>query len=283
MSLVIHPLNLGTIVGPADFLVLFHQGEAAMVPCNGYLIVGGEAPVLVDTGYRDPELLVKIGFIAERPREMTMEHHLKQHGLTFGDVRHVVHTHAHVDHAGGDDLFPTSTTVCLARRELEFSASGIMPGWMYPPDDIKHLVDRLHTPGALRLFDVDGSFEEEVIPGVAVRLAGGHTPGSICVLVQTEEGVANICGDLIYDVHDSLVSPYGEVNANEPRVSGNHACTKRDEKTAIKKALSDCCFLLPGHDTPAVIEHGKVVGRLEGSVPGPVTAALPVRVAPPSA
>ena len=283
MSLTIHMLNLGTVVGPAHFLVLFHSGGLTKVPCNGYLILGGEAPVLVDTGYRDPELLVKIGFIAERPREMTVEHHLKQHGLTFGDVRHVVHTHAHVDHAGDDDLFPMSTTVSLARRELEFSASGIMDGWMYPPDDIKHLIDRLHTPGALRLFDVDGNFDEEVIPGVTVRLAGGHTPGTLSVLVQTEEGLANICGDIFYDVNDSLVSPYGEINANEPRVSGNHASAKRDEKTAIKRALSDCRFLLPGHDTPAVIEHGKVVGRLEGSVPGPVTPELPARIPPPPA
>jgi hypothetical protein len=29
-------------------------------------------------------------------------------------------------------------------------------------------------------------------------------------------------------------------------------------------------FVLPVHDRPAVIEHGRVVGRLFDSVPGPV-------------
>lgn len=283
MSLVIHPLNLGEVMIDASFLVMFrYSGVITKAPCYGFLITGGEAPVLVDTGFRDPDVWASFGTTAERPREMTMDHHLAQHGLKFGDVRYVVHTHAHIDHAGGDDLFPTSTAVCLARRELEFSASGVM-GAMYPAADIKHLIDRLHTPGALRLFDVDGSFEEEVIPGVAVRLAGGHTPGSVSVMVETGQGIANICGDIVYDIHDSLVSPFQELNTNEPRVSGNHALAKRDEKTAIKKALSDCRFLLPGHDKPAVIDHGKVVGRLEGSVPGATTAALPARVLPPSA
>ena len=279
MSLVIHPINLGEVVVPADFLVMSHEGPPVQVPCFGFLITGGEEPVVVDTGYRDPQLLVALGLTAERPREMTMSYHLEQHGLTFKDIRYVVHTHAHVDHAGCDDLFPMSTPVCLARRELEFSASGIQ-GWMYPADDVKHLIDRLHIPGALRLFDVDGSFEEEVIPGMAVRRSGAHTEGSLSILVQTEEGLANICGDIVYDVYDSLVTPYFEANLGEPRVPGNRGLSQRDEKTAIKKALSGCHFLLPSHDTPAAVAHGNVVGRLEGTVPGPVTDTRPRLSAP---
>ncbi|QKC98335.1 N-acyl homoserine lactonase family protein [Mesorhizobium sp. NZP2298] len=283
MPLTIYPLNLGEVMLDASFLVLFrHPGTITRVPCYGYLIMGGEAPVLVDSGFRDTAILASIGMVAEQPKEMTIEHHLSQHGLRFSDIRHVVHTHAHIDHAGGDDRFPMTTTVCLARRELEFAVSGVM-GPQYPLQDTKHLIDRLHTPCALRLFDVDGSFEEEVIPGVAVRLAGGHTPGSLSVMVETSEGVANICGDILYDFHDSLVSPLLDINDSEPTVTGNHAMAKRDEKTAIKKAMSDCRFLLPGHDRPALIEHGKIAGRLEHAIPGPVIRSLPSRVTAPAA
>jgi hypothetical protein len=42
----------------------------------------------------------------------------------------------------------------INRRELEFSVSGLM-GEQYPAEYIKHLIDRLHTSGALRLLDLE--------------------------------------------------------------------------------------------------------------------------------
>ena len=63
----------------------------------------------------------------------------------------------------------------------------------------------------------------------------------------------------------------------EPRVTGNHAGSKREEKGAIKKLLNNYRFLLPVHDRPARIENQQVVGRLNMSVPGPVSESLPDR------
>ena len=45
-------------------------------------------------------------------------------------------------------------TVVMNRRELEFSASGLM-GAQYPAEYVKHHIDRLHTPGAMRLLDLE--------------------------------------------------------------------------------------------------------------------------------
>ena len=63
----------------------------------------------------------------------------------------------------------------------------------------------------------------------------------------------------------------------EPRVTGNHGTTKRQEKAAIKKVVASSRFVLPVHDRPALIEAGHVVGRLQDSVPGPVVQSLPRR------
>ena len=60
----------------------------------------------------------------------------------------------------------------------------------------------------------------------------------------------------------------------EPHVTGNHAGSKRSEKAAIKKLLSNFRYLLPIHDRPALIEHQQVIGRLEGEIPGPVTQTV---------
>ena len=74
------------------------------------------------------------------------------------------------------------------------------------------------------------------------------------VIVNTAEGVATICGDVIYDFNDQIVEPFHEISDMEPRVTGNHGITKREEKAAIKKLLANARFLLPVHDRPAKIE-----------------------------
>ena len=97
------------------------------------------------------------------------------------------------------------------------------------------------------------------------------------VHVDTADGLATICGDVIYDFNDQIVKPFHEISDNEPRTTGNHGVTKREEKAAIKKLLSSSRFLLPVHDSPAKIEHGQVVGRLDMAVPGPIVQSLPAR------
>ena len=206
-----------------------------------------------------------------------VENQLARHGLKPGDVRYVCHTHLHIDHAGKDDHFPMSTTVVLNRREMEHSVSGLMHP-QYPKPDIQHLVERLHTPGALRFEDTELTGEVELIPGVTLDWAGAHTEGSMNIHVETAEGRATICGDVIYDINDQIVRPYMEINAGEPRVTGNHSTTKRQEKAAIKKLLhGGSTFLLPVHDKPAKVERGQIAGRLGMEVPGPITESVPQR------
>jgi hypothetical protein len=164
----------------------------------------------------------------------------------------------------------------LGMRGLEYSVSGLMHP-QYPAVDIKHLIDRLHTKGALRFLDLEISGPTELMPGVICEAAGGHTEGSMNVIVKTAEGVATICGDVLYDINDQLVEPFHEISDMEPRVTGNHGVSKRDEKAAIKKVVASSRFVLPVHDRPAIIEAGQVIGRLQDVVPGPVVQSMPRR------
>ena len=144
-------------------------------------------------------------------------------------------------------------------------------GAQYPPEYVKHHIDRLHTPGALRLLDLELSGPEEILPGIVCESAGGHTEGSMNILVDTADGTACICGDVIYDIQNQVVEPWHQVLAYEPQTTGNHGLTKRGEKAAIKKALNSGTFVLPIHDYPARVECGHVVARLGRSVPGEAT------------
>src|SRR5438552_3000768 len=93
------------------------------------------------------------------------------------------------------------------------------------------------------------------------------------VLVETAEGTACICGDVIYDIQNQVVEPWHQMLDREPAPTGNHGMRKREEKAAIKKALRHS-FVLPMHDPPARVEGGRIVARLSESVPGPETPVV---------
>lgn len=276
MALEVKVLDYGDIELESSFLVIARDcGSTARVPTFGYLILGDD-PVLIDTGYRNPEIMQSLGMRGLQYREQLIENQLAKHGLKPKDVRYILHTHLHIDHAGQDDKFPMTTTVVINRRELEYSVSGLM-GRQYPAPDVKHLIDRLHTPRALRFLDLDDSQGIEIVPGVVCVAAGGHTEGSMNILIETAEGVANVCGDVIYDINDQLVEPFHGVLEGEPAVTGNHGTTKRQEQYAIKRIVNSARFVCPIHDRPAVLERGQVIGRLHDQIPGPITKSYPKR------
>jgi len=54
MGLEVHVLDLGDIELDTSFLVLAHDpGRAQQVPTFGFLITGGETPIVVDTGFSE--------------------------------------------------------------------------------------------------------------------------------------------------------------------------------------------------------------------------------------
>ena len=93
----------------------------------------------------------------------------------------VVNTHLHFDHCGGNHLFP-GRPVYVQRQELEDART---------LDDytIREWVD---APG-VTYEPVDG--ELELLPGVRLLPAPGHTRGSQIVVVDTAEGPVVIAGD----------------------------------------------------------------------------------------
>ena len=44
-------------------------------------------------------------------KEMTLRRQLTKHGVKINDVRWILHTHHHIDHAGQDDQFSMRQTV----------------------------------------------------------------------------------------------------------------------------------------------------------------------------
>jgi len=263
-------LSLIDIELESSFLVLArNMGIRTVAPTWGVLILGNPVgPILVDTGARDPEIMERLHMTGSVGEGQGLDAQLAEHGLERSDIRYVMHTHTHIDHAGQDAGFPMRTPVVMNRRELEYSASGLM-GEQYPAEYVKHHIDRLHTPGALRLLDLELSGPEEVFPGIVCESAGGHTEGSMNIVVELAAGEkACICGDVLYDIGNQVVDPTWQVLDFEPAVTGNHGLTKRQEKAAIKKALGSGDYVIPIHDFPARVRNGRVLSRLGHAIPG---------------
>ena len=224
-------LSLIDVLVESSFLVLArNMGTPVWVHTWGVLILGNPAgPILVDTGASDPAIMERLGMKGRVDEDMQLENALAAHGVAIEDVAAVLHTHCHIDHAGQDDRFPMTTPVVMNRRELEHSVSGLM-GAQYPPEYVKHHIDRLHTPGALRLLDLELSGPDEIFDGITCEAAGGHTEGSMNILVETAEGTACICGDVIYDIQNQVVEPWHQALAFEPQTTGNHSMTKRERE-----------------------------------------------------
>lgn len=270
MSITIDTLELADVVLDRSIAVKTREpGTIERFPCYAFLIRGAGAPIVVDAGTRNVEVVRRLGADAVFSEETSMQAQLARFDLEPGDIGMVLMTHLHVDHAGLIDVFPMSTPVVLNRAEMSFACGGTQ-GPFYAPEDVHHMLDRVYAPGASMLLDLDLSGPVEVAPGVCCEHLGGHTPGLMSVKIATEGGATRICSDVVYNVQDQLISPINTLGPWEPQVTNNFATALREEKAAIWRAMQGVKYLLPSHDRGAVIEDRRVTARLGPSVPGTI-------------
>ena len=173
------------------------------------LVEHADGPVLIDTGLgnkEDAKFLDIYGVENSGLEGATqLEDALATAGFLPRDVRWVINTHLHFDHAGGNttmdpDLeddprrhvratFPNATYV-VQQGELEFARNtNERTRASYLPPNFEPIA----AASRWRLLEGDG----EVLPGISVRVTPGHVPWHQIVLVRDRGETAAFVADLI--------------------------------------------------------------------------------------
>jgi N-acyl homoserine lactone hydrolase len=161
--------------------------EGERMPIYVHLIDHPRGRVLVDTGMT--ELHPWLDDMAPRLRPLT------EQDIDLGAIDIVVNSHLHGDHIGGNHLF-AGKPIYVQRRELDDARSA---------DDYT-IREWLDAPG-IEYVAVDG--ELELLPGVRLVPAPGHTPGTQVVVVEGEGRPVVIGGDMAV-WHGELDEPQTE-------------------------------------------------------------------------
>ena len=153
---------------------------------------------------------------------------LKEFDLTFDDIDIVVNTHCHYDHIEANYLF-RGKPLLIHEFEVEYC-------------------DKLYWPefreAFLGIMDVKAvSGEENITENVKLIETVGHTPGSISVLADTDEGLVASIGDAAIVKEDFL-----ELRAPSVVTKNIEADVAINSLRKVKDL--NPILVIPGHDAP---------------------------------
>src|SRR5215204_1810119 len=160
--------------------------------------------VLVDTGlgmgdYLNPNRTMRFFTTAMRsPRDIseTAVAKVKQLGYQPGDVRNIVMTHLHIDHAGGLPDFPHAK-IHIYQSEHDHVMNGRL-SWEYNPSHWMHKPDWVvHELNAEQWYDFDAIQLKNLIPEIWLIPLTGHTAGHSAVAIRTDTGWIMHGGDAV--------------------------------------------------------------------------------------
>jgi len=159
--------------------------------------------MLVDTGlgtqdYSNPgrrmDFFLKL-MRSKRNLGETAIQQIQRLGYKREDVKHILQTHLHLDHAGGLPDFPEAL---IHVYKPEYEHIRMHTSWEYIPDHWMHeLRWVLHELSGEKWFDFDAIKLDGFEPEIWLIPLSGHTPGHMGVAVEQDQGWVLHGGDAV--------------------------------------------------------------------------------------
>ncbi|MEY2401997.1 MAG: N-acyl homoserine lactone hydrolase [Ilumatobacteraceae bacterium] len=203
-------------------------GVMGDVPVMCFAVDTGDGVLVFDTGVHEaccgPDPAGHFGamlklFEIRCPRHALVDERLRQAGYAIDEVRWVVNSHLHFDHAGRNAAFPAATQY-VRERELAWAwTQSTKPSGLLPGD----LAEVSADP-----WDYDDVFD--LLPGVRLVSTPGHTPGHQAMLVSFTDGRSFVCaGDAAYTLQAVVEHrPTGRPTDVEEATASLHLLTALD-------------------------------------------------------
>jgi glyoxylase-like metal-dependent hydrolase (beta-lactamase superfamily II) len=223
-----------------DNFIMADDHDAAM-PIDYYVwaIRNESRTIVVDTGFDQAEGDRRGRKITRLPREG-----LEMLGIDAGQVKDVIVTHLHYDHAGTLDDFPAAR-FHIQEREMRYATGRHMChapfGHAYTADHVCTLVRRVFD-GRVAFHDGAG----EVAPGISVHHIGGHTMGVQCVRVLTKRGWLVLASDASHF--------YENMETEKPFPIVYNLAEMIDGYGTMRRLAESTRHVIPGHD-PQVMQR----------------------------
>jgi N-acyl homoserine lactone hydrolase len=228
----IKPLPLLSIeIDKSAFTYRQNFGIKMMAPIFSWYIGGGDMHILVDTA-ADEQMAAKVrGFKTENVTPF--EDALARLGLTPEDIGLVIQTHLQWDHCGNTHKC-RNAKILVQERELQFALA---------PHPILAQTYQKSLLKDLRYTILRG--HREILPGIELIPAPGHTPGTQAVSINTTQGKAVITGFCSVRENFEPPDPVREVLPVVP--PGVHLdAVEAFDTTLYIKSLAD--IVLPVHE-----------------------------------
>lgn len=182
----VYLLDLGTMTLDGYMMFWSHgPGGPYQFPVYGVLIDHPEGKFLFDTGFDKGFVDGVIDNCFQSDRQ-TIPGQLDLIGIRPSEITHVINSHYHVDHVGGNRHCTHATTICHKCEMEAFSAPAPYEEMGYAfrditpqPVEAQGSVDIMFTPRHELL-----SGDQEIAKGLHLFETPGHTPGHYSLMVE---------------------------------------------------------------------------------------------------
>ncbi|MFD6279500.1 N-acyl homoserine lactonase family protein [Streptomyces sp. NPDC060209] len=245
MTLTITAVSVGRVFGLQKPSLTYSRGwgETLDIPLIMFVIQGGGAPVVVDTGADFARAVTHHGIRMEQTPEERPEAALRALGVDPADVGVVINTHLHWDHSSNNHLFPNARII-VQQREIDY-ASNPVPWHRRQFEHLPELTAAWRRAED-RIDPADG--DAEVAPGVSVVALPGHTPGSQGVVVEAESTRYLLAGDCI-DLYENWAG-----DAEDEHIPSGFFTDIVAYHHSLSLIEKLGCEVIPSHD-PLVVER----------------------------